>query len=78
MWFDGVSLNSIVIERVKGVFDILDMSELIVDMKDMRKEISTRSLRLVDEFTLDNYSFYEKRPVLVALLDSIIDIEKSK
>lgn len=55
-WFDGSSLNSIVIWRGHEVVsEVLDVSELMVDMRDLKTEITSRALRLIDEFTMENY-----------------------
>lgn len=77
-----------------------------MDLKNLKQEIIHNSLRLVDEFTLDNYSFYtasaatrtpppttaptklqsinektkgvQKKPILVAVVDSILDVGTTK
>ncbi|KAL4447017.1 hypothetical protein ABPG74_013869 [Tetrahymena malaccensis] len=80
-WFEGVSLNSIIIQRSIGIYDIIDLSDVIVDMKNLKAEIVSKSLRLVDEFTLENYEYYQqdkKKQILVAVVDSILDVTQSK
>jgi len=78
-WFDGSSLNSIVIWRGNEVAsEILDVSELIVDMRDLKTEVTSKALRLIDEFTLENYQFYTKNAVLVAVVDSILETSATK
>ncbi|KAL4497402.1 hypothetical protein ABPG72_011337 [Tetrahymena utriculariae] len=80
-WFEGVSLNSIIIQRSIGIYDIIDLSDIVVDMKNLKAEIISKSLRLVDEFTLENYEYYQidkKKQILVAVVDSILDVTQSK
>ena len=47
-------------------------------MKNLKKEIIKKSLRLVDEFTMENYEFYYKdtsnKAILVVVIDSILNI----
>ncbi|EGR32371.1 hypothetical protein IMG5_085760, partial [Ichthyophthirius multifiliis] len=60
------------------LYEVIDLSDIIVDMKDLKKTIKNTSLKLCDEFTMENYPVYEgKQHILVAVIDSIVEIEKS-
>jgi len=39
---------------------MIDISDLVKEMKSLQEEIEQKALRLVDEFTLKNYEYYNK------------------
>lgn len=59
-FFDDYSLSSVVIQRAQNNYIMIDISDLVKEMKSLQEEIEQKALRLVDEFTLKNYEYYNK------------------
>lgn len=79
-WFEAYSYSSVVIQKDVHYFEFIDISTVVMNFQSLEQQILQQATNLVDEFTLQNYQCYQdkKLPILVVVLDTILEIEKSK
>jgi hypothetical protein len=58
-WFDDRALSSVIISKFEGNFEILDITEIAINLLNLKDFIEKKSLRLVDEFTMQNFEYYK-------------------
>ncbi|KRX11070.1 Thioredoxin-like fold [Pseudocohnilembus persalinus] len=79
-FFEDYSSASVIIARTFKQYQIIDIADIVTKMQNLSQVVEYNALKLVDEFTYQNYKFYQekKKPILVAIVDSIVETEKTE